>query len=125
MHKQHYSSKTCLTAEIFCFQFAAFSCYCAVQSIFGLSDDQVQDLMFLREVYILKEGELNMQQAALTARMQDRSSDPVIEVARVASIGTELRVNAAQCHKLIQKLCHAMYFGVSDAISALLELCFV
>lgn len=80
--------------------------------IFGLSNGQVQDLMFLRETYVLKECELKLQQAAWTNCVQDRSPDPLLEVTRVASVGTELRVNAAQCHQLVQRLCWAMYFGV-------------
>ena len=83
-----------------------------MQGIFGLSNGQVQDLMFLRETYVLKECELKLQQAAWTNCVQDRSPDPLLEVTRVASVGTELRVNAAQCHQLVQRLCWAMYFGV-------------
>ena len=83
-----------------------------MQGVFDLSNGQVQDLMFLREVYILKECELKMQQAALTACVQNHSPDPIFDTARVANIGTELRVNAAQSHHLVQRLCWAMYFGV-------------
>ncbi|KAL0055307.1 hypothetical protein WJX82_010458 [Trebouxia sp. C0006] len=43
---------------------------------------------------------------------QNHSPDPLLEVTRVANVGTELRVNAAQCHQLVQRLCGAMYFGV-------------
>ena len=91
---------------------SADTCYCMMQGIFGLSNGQVQDLMFLRETYVLKECELKLQQAAWTNCVQDRSPDPLLEVTRVASVGTELRVNAAQCHQLVQRLCWAMYFGV-------------
>ena len=69
--------------------------------------------MFLREVYVLKESELKLRQAVLTGCVSNHSLDPVQNVARVANIGTELRVNAAQTHHLVQRLCWAMYFGVS------------
>ena len=88
------------------------ACSCMMQGIFGLSNEQVQDLMFLRETYVLKECELKLQQAALTTCVQNHSPDPLLEVTRVANVGTELRVNAAQCHQLVQRLCGAMYFGV-------------
>lgn len=91
-----------------CFQ----CCNVLLQGIFNLSDAQVKDLMFLREVYVMKESELNLQQASSTARLQNRIPDPVLEVTRVASIGTELKVKAAECHKLLHRLCWAMYFGV-------------
>ena len=69
--------------------------------------------MFLREVYILKERELNLQQVALTADLQNHNPDPLSEVTRVASIGSQLRIHAAQSHQLVQRLCWALYFGVS------------
>lgn len=87
-----------------------------LQGIFNLSDAQVKDLMFLREVYVVKESELNLQQASLTACLQNRIPDPMLEVTRVVSIGTELKVKAAECHKLLHRLCWAMYFGVSHYV---------
>ena len=70
--------------------------------------------MFLREMYVLKERELNLQQAALTADLQNHNPDPLSEVTRVASIGTQLRIHAAQSHQLVQRLCWALYFGVGQ-----------
>ena len=80
-----------------------------MQESFALSDSQLQDLVFLREVYVLEKHELNTQRATLVAELQDSPS-----VNRVAIITTLLRENGALAHQLAQKFCWALYYGVSS-----------
>lgn len=86
---------------------------CFLQGIFNLSHSQIQDLMFLRRVFLLKEHELHLQQAALMAKLQQKCPALLCNVTRVANLANQLRLHAGQCHLLVQRLCWAMYLGVS------------
>lgn len=98
-----------------------------MQDLLCLSDHQVQDLMFLRRVYLLKRHELKSQCTALTARLQHRDlgSWPLVNVTTVASAATQLQQNAAEDHQVLMRLVWAVLFGVGppamDAFAAFLS----
>ncbi len=83
-----------------------------MQGILCLSDDQIQDLMFLRRVYFLKRHELNSQCAALRAKMQNQDPHPLANVAMVTSAASQLRQNAAEDRQVLMRFAWAVYFGV-------------
>lgn len=48
---------------------------------------------------------------------------PVLEVTMVANNGAELNAKAAQCYKLLHRLCLAISFGVSHQQSSVHVVC--
>ena len=83
-----------------------------MQGILGLSDSQIQDLMFVRRVYILRKHELDLHQAALLASVQEHSSGTLSDIPRVTELANQIRLTAAEHHLLVQRFGWAMYMGV-------------
>ena len=86
-----------------------------MQDSFNLSDGQKQDLVFLRRVYLLKLQELNQQQIALSAQLQNHTGYALSDFPRVAAITAQLRRNAAARYQLVHRFSWSAYFGVSKA----------
>jgi len=94
-----------------------------VQTLLSLSEDQVQDLMLLRRLFIVKRCLLGSQRARLVARMQEPSPDLISDALKASSVATELGNNAAQDRQLFHRFTWGVYCGVSHAVSFNSALC--
>ena len=78
-----------------------------------LCDGQIEDLLFIRRVYLLEHRELNRQKAALIADLEKQDANPITEATLLTSIGSRLRNNAAEAYELLYKYSWCIYYGVS------------
>ena len=94
-----------------------------LQTLLSLSEDQIQDLMLLRRLYIVKRCLLGSQRARLVARMQEPSPDLISAALKASSVATELGNNAAQDRQLFHRITWGVYCGVSHAVCFNAALC--
>lgn len=93
--------------------------YCGVclQAVLCISSEQVQDLMFLRRVFILRRHEVASQRAALTSQMQDQHASTLANATRVTELASELKQNASADHQNFHRFAWSTYFGVRQTAS--------
>jgi len=89
-----------------------------LQTLLSLSEDQVQDLMLLRRLFIVKRCLLGSQRARLVARMQKPSPDLISDALKASSVATQLGNNAAQDRQLFHRFTWGVYCGVSHELNA-------
>lgn len=82
----------------------------------SLSEQQINDIMFLRRMYFAKRRSLDAQRTALISRMQEQAPNPVAHAARTSPFAAELRENAAEDFKFHQKAAAAVLCGVSPCL---------
>ena len=94
-----------------------------VQTLLSLSADQIQDLMLLRRLFIVKRCLLGSQRARLVARMQEPSPDLISDALKASCVAGELGNNAAQDRQLFHRFTWGVYCGVSHAVDFHAALC--
>ena len=88
-----------------------------VQTVLSLSEEQVQDLMLLRRLFIVKRCLLGSQRARLVVRMQEPSPDLISDALKASSVATQLGNNAAQDRQLFHRFTWGVYCGVSHTVA--------
>ncbi len=87
-----------------------------MQAMMLLSEDQIQDVMFLRHVFYVEGRQFDMQRAALSASMAEQSPNHIANVAKISAIANQLRENAAEHHTFLQTWAGTIYYGVGHEV---------
>lgn len=85
------------------------------QSLLALTEDQVQDLMLMRQLYLTKRGLLAMERKALVTQMASGDGvmpHPSDNITKMADLATCLKENAAEDHYVHRKVVRAAFRGV-------------
>ena len=91
-----------------------------VQDMLKLSDDQIQDLMFVRRVTYLKNHILSCQREAVAAKILEDSPTPVVNVNKLSVSAIQLKQQALDKHDVVQRAKWAIHCGVSlDSVNCL------
>ena len=93
-------------------------CNLQPQNLLGLTEDQVQDLMLMRQLYLTKRGLLVMERKALVDQMASGDGGmphPSDNITRMADLATCLKENAAEDHHVHRKVARAAFRGVRPA----------
>ena len=98
-------------------------CLLPLQTLLNLSEEQVQDLMLLRRLFIVKRLLLSTQRARLTARMQEQSPDLISDALKASSIATQLGNNAAQDRQMFHRFTWGVYCGVGHVCVRTFDAC--
>ena len=83
-----------------------------VQDMLKLSDDQIQDLMFVRRVTYLKNHILSCQREAVAAKILEDSPTPVVNVNKLSVSAIQLKQQAQDKHDVVQRAKWAIHCGV-------------
>ncbi len=62
-----------------------------LQSELKLSENQIQDLMHLRQLYLIKRHLLALRRATITAQIQEHSANPLADVMRLSTFASQLQ----------------------------------
>lgn len=91
------------------------SFFAELLTVLSLSEEQVQDLMLLRRLFIVKRCLLGSQRARLVVRMQEPSPDLISDALKASSVATQLGNNAAQDRQLFHRFTWGVYCGILSA----------
>ncbi|DBB14882.1 TPA: hypothetical protein ACH3X3_004483 [Trebouxia sp. C0006] len=83
--------------------------------LLALTDDQLRDLMLMRQLYLTKRGLLAMERKALVNQMGSNEGSmphPSDNITKMADLATCLKENAAEDHHVHRKVARAVYRGV-------------
>lgn len=86
-----------------------------LQGLLALTDDQLRDLMLMRQLYLTKRGLLAMERKALVNQMGSNEGSmphPSDNITKMADLATCLKENAAEDHHVHRKVARAVYRGV-------------
>jgi len=91
-----------------------------LQSFLGLSQDQVEDLLYIRRLYLTKRGLLAMERNALMAETINDGCDKAIPTAResldsLTDLASALQQNAMEDYQVYIKVAAAVRRGVSPS----------
>ena len=95
-----------------------------VQILLALSDNQVQDIMLLRQLYHNKLGLLRLERKELVSQMtsvEEQAPHPCEHVVTMSDMSTCLKENAYENHQTLYRVARVLYRGVSHA--GLLTVC--
>ena len=85
-----------------------------LQGELALSQPQVEDLMFLRKVYLLRRHELGLQRADLIEQMQQTRLHSVVSLAGMSQVTQQLQQNAAATMWTKYRFAWSLFLGVSS-----------
>ena len=85
---------------------------CVLQDMLQLSDDQVRDLMFVREVAYLKHHMLSCQREAVAAKILEDSPTPIVNVNKLSASANRLQQQALDEHDVVHRVKWAIHCGV-------------
>jgi len=91
-----------------------------VQRLLNLSDDQLQDMMLLRRLYLARRHLLAVKRSEVMASTQEQMPHPIENVTRMSDLAGQLKDNASEDHHLLYNMSRAFYCGVSDHTSIIL-----
>ena len=80
-----------------------------------MTEEQLRDLMLMRQLYLTKRGVLAMERKALVNQMASHEGSmphPSENITRMADLATCLKENAAEDHYVHRKVARAMFRGV-------------
>ncbi|DBA66859.1 TPA: hypothetical protein ACH3X2_001993 [Trebouxia sp. C0005] len=83
--------------------------------LLALTEDQLRDLMLMRQLYLTKRGLLAMERKALVNQMGSNEGSmphPSDNITKMADLATCLKENAAEDHHVHRKVARAVYRGV-------------
>ena len=86
-----------------------------LQGLLALTEDQLRDLMLMRQLYLTKRGLLAMERKALVNQMGSNEGSmphPSDNITKMADLATCLKENAAEDHHVHRKVARAVYRGV-------------
>lgn len=83
-----------------------------LQDTLKLSDEQIQDLMFIRQVSYAKHHLLSMQREAVACKILEHSPTPVVNVNKIAASAIKLEQQAVDEHNLVLRVKWAIHCGV-------------
>ena len=83
-----------------------------MQRLLDLSEDQLQDMMLLRKLYITKRHLLSVRREELMIPTLERMPHPIENVTRMSDIASQLKDNASEDHQLLYLMSRAFYCGV-------------
>jgi len=86
-----------------------------LQGLLALTEDQLRDLMLMRQLYLTKRGLLAMERKALVNQMASNEGSmphPSDNITKMADLATCLKENAAEDHHVHRKVARAVYRGV-------------
>lgn len=84
-----------------------------MQRLLDLSEDQLQDMMLMRTLYITKRHLLSVRREELVARTRERMPHPIENVTRMSDLASQLKENASEDHQLLYMMSRAFFCGVS------------
>ncbi|DBB01931.1 hypothetical protein WJX77_006316 [Trebouxia sp. C0004] len=83
--------------------------------LLALTEDQLRDLILMRQLYLTKRGLLAMERKALVNQMGSNEGSmphPSDNISKMADLATCLKENAAEDHHVHRKVARAVYRGV-------------
>lgn len=86
--------------------------YISLLGLLGLSDDQLQDMMLLRQLYITRRHILAVHRKELMAGTQEQTPHPIESVTRMSDLANQLKENAWEDHHLLYNMSRAFFCGV-------------
>lgn len=99
----------------------------------NLSDEQIQDLMFVRQVDYAKHCVLGSQREAVAASIHQDSPTPIVNFNKLSASAIQLQQQALDEHDVVHRVTWAVHCGVCcassscsyhpDQLSSLLFLC--
>ena len=87
-----------------------------MQAVVRLTNEQVQDLMFLRRVCRLRQQQLAAQREELTAKLEDHSINPFSNTSRRSDLASQLAENLAEHHQVFYRSLWGAYNGVNSLL---------
>ena len=87
----------------------------------NLSDEQIQDLMFVRQVDYAKHHVLGSQREALAANIHQDSPTPIVNCNKLSASAIQLQQQALDEHDIVHRVTWAVHCGVCHASSFLLS----
>lgn len=88
-----------------------------LQTVINLDDSQVQDLLYLRQLFYGKRGQLSRQRQGYLNHLlklhQDSACTPLDQATNLNEPAENLRKNAAEEYRTVMQFCSAFYCGVS------------
>jgi len=92
-----------------------------VQILLALSDEQIQDIMLLRQLYHNKVALLSMERKELVnqmAMLEQEEQHPAEHVVTVSDLSKCLKDNVDENHQTHYRVARVLYRGVSPAAAA-------
>lgn len=84
----------------------------------NLSDEQIQDLMFVRQVDYAKHFVLGSQRAAVAASIHQDSPTPIVNFNKLSASAIQLQQQALDEHDVVHRVSWAVHCGVCSASSS-------
>lgn len=84
-----------------------------MQSTLDLTQNQIQDLMFLRRAYLLRRLSLDRQRTRLMNAIQETSHDAIVDAMKASRLAPQIGDLAAQKRQLFHRFAWAIFHGVS------------
>lgn len=84
----------------------------SLQDMLRLSEEQVQDLMFIRQVVHTKNHLLASQCEAVAAKILEDSPTPVVSVNKLSASAVQLQQQASDEHDVVLRVKWAIHCGV-------------
>ncbi len=85
--------------------------------LLGLSEDQMKDMMLLRQLYLTQRHLLRVKRSELMAGGHGRTAQPTYAAPRMSDLAILSKENAFDDHHLLYNMTRAIYCGVRDASS--------
>lgn len=83
--------------------------------LLGLSEDQMKDMMLLRQLYLIRRHLLKMKRSELMAGGHGRTTQPTHDAPRMSDLAILLKESAFDDHHLLYSMTRAIYCGVRNA----------
>ena len=84
-----------------------------MQRLLDLSEEQLEDMMLLRKLYVTKRHLLSVRREALMASTRERMPHAIENVTRMSDLASQLKDNASEDHQLLYMMSRAFFCGVS------------
>ena len=90
-------------------------CFVALQNMLDLSDEQIQDLMFIRQVDYAKHHVLSSQREAVAANIHQECPTPIVNFNKLSASAIQLQQQALDEHDVVHRVTWAVLCGVCCA----------
>ena len=89
---------------------------CLLQGTLDLTNDQFDDLMHLRWLFVTKRHIYDQRRSELMASVLEQTSHPIDNLARVSDLSSQTLALANEDHNLLCLMSRALYCGVSSSV---------
>ena len=83
-----------------------------LQVMLSLSENQIEDILFLRRIFLVGRHNFDARRAALAGSMQGQGPNHLADVAKTSTVASQLRQNASEHREFLVAWGRTVYYGV-------------